>query len=318
MVNDEIIIQFLFFCFFFKNRAVSFIGQFTERAKSPLEKLESKLRNINLEDFKSSEDLCLELQDLTRHYWAIIMRKHCLYLQRDARLQKLLTTSLEVFIMHFLHEKIYCLLSGALEREDLFLSEKLGEMIDADVTPDQLGADESLAIALPAAVVELATLDAREGPLEKFLCLRSTLDLIVAEVKAALAEVETEIEENADSAAPSPPKTPCSDDLVPLLVYVIVKSRPRRLVSDLHYVKNFLWSVSPQDGLSYSLETFEAAVSALFHIRVNELPDRSNKVKTVLPIGELFEVIARSEEDVTPLDRQIQRLATMLEKCTQD
>lgn len=306
----------------FYYRAVKFFDQLTEEARIPLDKLDSNLNKIDLDQFNSSEELSSTLQDLTRHYWAIIMRKHSLDIQRDARFQKLLSTSLEVFIMHCLHEKIYSLLSGALEQEDLYVSNKLAEMVDAGVTPDQLGADESLAISLPAAIVELATLDAREGPLEKLLCLKSALDLILAEVKAALADVQTKTEEDCgndeENATVSYLRTTSRDDLIPLLLYVIVRSRPRRLVTDLHYVKNFLWSVSPQDGLSESLSTFEAAVSTLFHIQLVDLPDRSRKVKNELPIDELLDVMSSSEESSTPLDRQIHQLATMLEKCTQD
>ncbi|XP_012265046.2 ankyrin repeat domain-containing protein 27-like [Athalia rosae] len=302
--------------------AVSFLHEFSDQAKPHLEHLELTLSQVDLENFSSSKDLSSMLQDLTRHYWAIIMRKHKMYLQRDARFQKLLSTSLEVFIMHFLHEKIYSLLSRALEREDLYVCEKIAHLIDLGVTPDQLGADESLAISLPAAVVELATLDAREGPLEKLLCLRSTLDLIIAQIKAAFAEVQTKTEKDKcgdDSNSISTPAQPLSTDcIVSLLLYVIIKSRPSKLVTDLHYIQHFLWSISPQDGLSDSLVTFEAAVTALFRIQVLDLPHKSNKVKTELPIGELFEVMSRPEESVTPLDRQIHQLATMLEKCTQD
>lgn len=301
--------------------AMNFFNQFSAQAKVPLEKLTSNLKKINLEQFESSEELSSTLKDLTRRYWAVIMRKHTLHLQRDARFQKLLSTALEVFVMHCLHENIYSLLSGALEQEDLYVNNKLVQLVDAGVTPDQLGADESLAISLPAAVVELATLDAREGPLEKFLCLRSTLDLIIAEVKAAIAEVRTKTEDDCgdcEKTVPSSSQPSSTGDLIPLLLYVIVRSRPRRLVTDLHYVHNFLWSVSPQDGMSHSLATFEAAVEALFRIKLFDLPHRSSKVKTELPIGELLDVISRSEESFTPLDTQIHQLATMLEKCTQD
>ncbi|XP_046624255.1 ankyrin repeat domain-containing protein 27-like [Neodiprion virginianus] len=297
--------------------ARGFLDQLSDQANTQFDKLKSTLKQIDLDDFNSSEELSSMLQDLTRRYWAIIMRKQSLCLQRDARFQKLLSTSLEVFIMHFMYDKIYYLLSRALLQEDMYLNKKLSQFFDAGITPDQLGADESLAISLPAAIVELATLDAREGPLEKSLCLRSTLDLIVAEVKAAIAEVQTKTE-NDEITVSSFVYTQSTDELIPLLIYVIVKSRPKRLVTDLHYIKNFLWSASPRDGLSDSLCTFEAAVGILFHLEVHDLPGRSRKVKTELPIGELFDVIARSDQDFTPLDRQIHQLATMLEKCTQN
>ncbi|XP_015592889.1 uncharacterized protein LOC107266676 isoform X2 [Cephus cinctus] len=301
--------------------AVEFLNAPIEEKRCSLEELRMDLRQIQLSNFESAEELSSHLQELTRRYWASTMRKQSLDLQRDARYQKLLSTSLEVFMMHHLHDEIYSVLSDALEQDDVYVKTKIDQLIYMGVTPDQLGASVSMAISLPAAIVELATLDAREGPLEKLLCLKSTLELIVAEIKGALADIETKNdEESADtkSSIESLKYTPSTDDLIPLVMYVIVKARPMRIVTDLHYINNFLWSISPHDGLSYSLITFKTAISALFEINSQSLPSRSYKVKTELPIGELFDVITGTDKDITPLDRQIHQLATMLEKSTQN
>lgn len=180
---------------------------------------------------------------------------------------------------------------------------------------------EALSISLPSAIVELATLDARQGPLEKLSCLKTTLDLLVAEIKGALADVETRIESFDDNDminARRSIKAVCTDDLIPILVYVIVKSRPRRLITDLHYIQNFLWSVSPYDGLSYAMVTFKAAICMLQEINAARLPRRCSKVRIELPINEVLDVVSKTDIDVTPLDRQVRELAVMLEECTSE
>ncbi|XP_012288173.1 uncharacterized protein LOC105703942 isoform X2 [Orussus abietinus] len=302
--------------------ALTFLIETLRQDKSFFEECKSDLQYLDIDHTMTAKDMSKMFQELACHYWANIMHKQSLDLQRDARYQKLLSTSLEIFIMHHLHDRVYPILSEALDQDDLYMKKKIDQLMDLRITPDQLGVQESFAICLPAAIVELATLDAREEPLQKLLCLRNTLDLIVAEVKGALADVKTKTDDNCENICsnyqPSSSKSLSSDDLIPLLAYVIVKARPTRLMTDLHYVKNLLWSVSPHDGQSYSLVMFKAAISLLQDVNIHALPERSSKVKLELPIGELLEVVNRPETSLTPLDTQIHQLATMLEKCTHD
>ncbi|XP_015113410.1 ankyrin repeat domain-containing protein 27 isoform X1 [Diachasma alloeum] len=299
--------------------AFDFLHEISSQGRLSLVDLKSEVENLDLNDFHSAEDLRNVLQEWIRRHWARTMRLFTLDIQRDARFQKLLSTSLEIFIMHYLHDRIYQLLTNALDEDDQRIKRKIDQLIDVGVTPDQLGVKEALSISLPSAIVEMATLDARQGPLEKLSCLKTTLDLIVAEIKGALADVETRIESHEENdliGARRSIKVIPTDDLIPLLIYVIVKSRPRRLITDLHYIQNFLWSVSPYDGLSYAMVTFKAAICTLQDINVSRLPRRSSKVRNELPINEVLDVVTKTESDVTPIDRQVRELAVMLEECT--
>ncbi|KAK0183445.1 hypothetical protein PV327_001487 [Microctonus hyperodae] len=301
--------------------ALNFLQEIATLERCSLIELAANIKTIDPNNYESSNDLGDALQEWIRRNWAQIMRKFNLDIQRDGRFQKLLSTSLEIFIMHELHDKIYSLLNNALDEDDLNLKKKIDELIGLRVTPDQLGVKEALAISLPCAIVELATLDARHDPLEKFTCLKSTLDLIIAEIKGALADVETKIEsyeENDLIEMRNTIKIIPTDDLIPLLIYVIVKSRPRRLITDLHYIQNFLWSVSPYDGLSYTIVTYKTAITALQKIAVDNLPSRSHKVKNDLSINEILDFVKLPESTATPIDRQVHELAMMLKECTKN
>lgn len=313
--------MYLIFRNFIDNRAVAFLHELSTQDRCSIAELKIDLQNINLDNFESADELRAAIQELVRRHWARTMRRHSLDVQRDVRFQKLLSASLEIYIMHNLHNSIYSLLSNALDQDDLDIKRKIDQLIDVGVTADQLGAKEALAISLPSAIVELATLDAREGPQEKLLCLKATLDLMIAEIKGALAAVETRMDSHDENDMIGARKSILvvpTDDLIPLLVYVIVKSRPRRLITDLHYIQNFLWSLSPHDGLSYTIVTFKAAICALQDINVKRLPQRSCKVKNDLPISEVLDVLVRSENETTPLDQQVRDLAVMLEECTRN
>ncbi|KAK0080853.1 hypothetical protein PV325_013229 [Microctonus aethiopoides] len=305
----------------YKDSALNFLQEIATLEQCSLTELAANVKQINTDDYESASDLGDALQEWIRRNWAHIMRKFNLDMQRDGRFQKLLSTSLEIFIMHELHDKIYSLLNNALDEDDLSLNKKIDELIRVGVTPDQLGVKEAFAISLPCAIVELATLDARHDPLEKLICLKSTLDLIIAEIKGALADVETKIESYEENDLIDMRNTiniiP-TDDLIPLLIYVIVKSRPKRLITDLHYIQNFLWSVSPYDGLSYTIVTYKTAIAALQKIEVNNLPSRSHKVKNDLSINEILDFVKIPESAATPIDRQVHELAMMLKECTKN
>ncbi|XP_043266860.1 ankyrin repeat domain-containing protein 27-like isoform X2 [Venturia canescens] len=299
--------------------AVNFLHELSSQEHCSLGDLRAELQSMDMDRYNSADELRGSIQDMVRRHWARTMRRHTLDVQRDVRFQKLLSVSLEIFIMHHLHDPIYSLLSNALDQDDLCIKKKIDQLIDIGVTADQLGAKESLAISLPSAIVELATLDAREGPQEKLSCLKTTLDLTIAEIKGALAAVETRMDFPHDNDMIGARKSILvvpTDDLIPLLIYVIVKSRPRRLITDLHYIQNFLWSVSPHDGLSYTIVTFKAAICALQEINVKRLPARSCKVKNELPISEALDVLNNSDNETTPLDQQVRQLADMLGECT--
>ncbi|XP_014204787.1 uncharacterized protein LOC106636793 [Copidosoma floridanum] len=295
--------------------ALEFLKELPEDKTCSLDDLVTEVEMIEINRSSSVDKLKQRLHKLYLDYWASTIRKQSLDVQRDARFQKLLSFSLEIFVMHLLHESLYSLLSFTFKEKDLALKNKICQLIKVGVTTDQLGVKKSLAIPLPAAIVELAAFASYRGPLEKLLCLKSTIDFIVAEIKGALADVEskTDLYNDEDKASPSSLDT---EDLILLLLFVIIKCRCERLYTDLYYLENFIWCVSPHDEYSYTIVTFKAALTLLNDINPSDLSVCSDKVKSELKTTDFSDTVKMNEVK-TPVDRQLQDLATTFEECAQ-
>ncbi|XP_058788924.1 ankyrin repeat domain-containing protein 27-like [Phymastichus coffea] len=296
-------------------QAVDFLKDLRNDKFDLLHNLESDIKKMEALKLTDVKDIQTILQKLIRDYWASTMRRQSLDIQRDARFQKLLSLSLEIFVMHQLHDSVYPVLISLLEPGDLLVKNKIDQLIDVSVSPDQLGVKESLVVSLPSAMVELAALDTREGPWEKLMCLKETLDFIVAEIKGAVADVKSRNESLNDNDADLETCVLETTDLISLLLYIIVKCRSQRLRTDLYYIENFIWSISPNDSFSYTIVTFKAALQLLENIDINDLPERNDKVKTELKMGDLLQIVEKDEPKI-PLDRQMYCLVKMLEECT--
>lgn len=126
-------------------------------------------------------------------------------------------------------------------------------------------------------MVELASLDSLNCPIDKLSCLRTTLDLILAELKGAIVDAHSVLSSEhrvsylytlvkcksnmqfifftviwcmffslaEDSQLP----TLMTDDLIPLLVTVIIQAKPLHMASNLYYMENFQWTLSPSDAI---------------------------------------------------------------------
>ncbi|KAN0061260.1 hypothetical protein ACQY0O_006106 [Thecaphora frezii] len=95
-------------------------------------------------------------------------------------------------------------------------------------------------------------------PPETVQALKATIDEIgLAVQRSHLASSRTSL-----STMEQPPLL-STDDLLPVLAYVIVKARPAKLVSCLHYAKAFRLLEPVPSDLSWALVTFEAVVEYL-------------------------------------------------------
>ncbi|XP_023721770.1 ankyrin repeat domain-containing protein 27 isoform X2 [Cryptotermes secundus] len=265
-----------------------------------------------------------KVHDTMSCYWMTLLKTHPLDRQRDAHFQNLLSISLENFIMSRLHDLVFQMVCNKHNEDDAQILGLVKELASAGVTADQLGAPEDFAIPLPAAVVELASLDSLNCPVDKLSCLRTTLDLILAELKGAIVDAHSVL--SKDSQMP----TLMTDDLIPLLVTVIIQAKPLHMASNLYYMENFQWTLSPSDATSFSLVTFKAAIQELLTLKPKELRPRSEKVRRELRLEDLMKVTVevgqrfersgerREEIPISPLDRQMERITAMIEASTQD
>uniref|UniRef100_A0A667YUW0 Ankyrin repeat domain 27 n=1 Tax=Myripristis murdjan TaxID=586833 RepID=A0A667YUW0_9TELE len=157
-----------------------------------------------------------------------------------------------------------------------------------------LGVKSEFSINLSRAKRELSQLNSHTSPLLKLLCLR----------RVALTATQPSRHTGSIEAV-------CADDLLSVILYLLVKTEIPNWMANLSYIRNFCFSHSSKDELSYCLSTFEAAVEYInlgklqhTHGGSGELNDRalfrermsllSQSVAT--PIHCLFEHIAGGNE----------------------
>ncbi|XP_072290640.1 ankyrin repeat domain-containing protein 27 isoform X2 [Eucyclogobius newberryi] len=181
-------------------------------------------------------------------------------LLRDSRLKllakqevqmTLLKQAVEIYVHHGIHDLIFNFV-GTLEasQDAAFnkIARSLGELQQKD-----LGVKPDFSINLSRAKRELSQLNQQMSPLLKLMCLRRVA-LIATQTTKRTVSIE------AVSA----------DDLLSVILYLLVKTEIPNWMANLRYIRNFCFSHSTKDELSYCLSTFEAAVE---YINLGKLQD---------------------------------------------
>lgn len=181
-------------------------------------------------------------------------------LLRDSRLKllakqevqmTLLKQAVEIYVHHGIHDLIFNFV-GTLEAgpDATFnkIARSLGELQQKD-----LGVKPDFSINLSRAKRELSQLNQQTSPLLKLMCLR----------RVALTATQT-TQRTVSIEAVS------ADDLLSVILYLLVKTEIPNWMANLSYIRNFCFSHSTKDELSYCLSTFEAAVE---YINLGKLQD---------------------------------------------
>ncbi|XP_023811300.1 ankyrin repeat domain-containing protein 27 isoform X2 [Oryzias latipes] len=220
-------------------------------------------------------------------------------LLRDSRLKllakqelqmTLLKQAVEIYVHHGIHDLIFNLV-GTLEAAQDAAFNKTSRSLQ-ELQQKELGVKPEFSMNLSRAKRELSQLNQQTAPLLKLLCLRRVV-LTATQTPTCTGSME------AVSA----------DDLLSVSLYLLVKTEIPNWMANLSYIRNFCFSSSSKDELSYYLSTFEAAVEyinlgklqasasgelrdkALFKERMSLLAQNS-----ATPIHLLFEHIANGNE----------------------
>ncbi|KAM7415280.1 hypothetical protein PAMA_019889 [Pampus argenteus] len=171
-------------------------------------------------------------------------------LLRDSRLKllakqelqmTLLKQAVEMYVHHGIHDLIFNFV-GTLEASQDAAFNKTTRSLQ-DLQQKELGVKPEFSINLSRAKRELSQLNQQTSPLLKLLCLR----------RVALTATQTPRRTVSIEAV-------CADDLLSVILYLLVKTEIPNWMANLSYVRNFCFSHSSKDELSYCLSTFEAAV----------------------------------------------------------
>ncbi|XP_078112564.1 ankyrin repeat domain-containing protein 27 isoform X1 [Sander vitreus] len=222
-------------------------------------------------------------------------------LLRDSRLKllakqelqmTLLKQAVEMYVHHGIHDLIFNFV-GTLEASQDAAFNKTSRSLQ-ELQQKELGVKPEFSINLSRAKRELSQLNQQTSPLLKLLCLR----------RVALTATQTPRGTVCIEAV-------CADDLLSVILYLLVKTEIPNWMANLSYIRNFCFSHSSKDELSYCLSTFEAAVEYInlgklqdTHTGSGQLNDKALfkermsllTQSTATPIHCLFEHIANGNE----------------------
>ncbi|XP_077592024.1 ankyrin repeat domain-containing protein 27 isoform X3 [Stigmatopora nigra] len=219
---------------------------------------------------------------------------------REARLKvlakqelqmSLLKQAVEVYVHNGIHPLIFNLV-GTLEASQDAAFNKITRSLH-ELEHKDFGVKAHFSFNLSRAKRELSQLNQQTSPLLKLLCLR----------KVALTATLT----SSSSSSSASIHTVSADDLLSVILYLLVKVEIPNWMANLSYMKNFCFSQSRKDELSYCLSTFEAAIEYIslgkLHHTLSGCGEGNNEVKMNLelasastPISLLFEHISKGNE----------------------
>ncbi|XP_044050541.1 ankyrin repeat domain-containing protein 27-like isoform X2 [Siniperca chuatsi] len=222
-------------------------------------------------------------------------------LLRDSRLKllakqdlqmTLLKQAVEMYVHHGIHDLIFNFV-GTLEASQDAAFNKTSRSLQ-ELQQKDLGVKPEFSINLSRAKRELSQLNQHTSPLLKLLCLRRVV-LTATQTPRRTVSIEAV----------------CADDLLSVVLYLLVKTEIPNWMANLSYIRNFCFSHSSKDELSYCLSTFEAAVEFInlgklqdTHHGSGELNDKALfkermsllSQSAATPIHCLFEHIANGNE----------------------
>ncbi|XP_046889460.1 ankyrin repeat domain-containing protein 27 [Hypomesus transpacificus] len=171
-------------------------------------------------------------------------------LLRDSRLKllakqelqmTLLKQAVEMYIHHGIHDLIFNFVGTLEASQDAAFNKTTRSLQDLQLK--DLGVKPEFSINIPRAKRALGDLNHCTSPLHKVLCLH----------KVALTIMQSPSRTVSMEAV-------CADDLLSVILYLLVKTEIPNWMANLSYIKNFRFSQSAKDDLSYCLTSFEAAV----------------------------------------------------------
>ncbi|XP_013886298.1 ankyrin repeat domain-containing protein 27, partial [Austrofundulus limnaeus] len=270
------------------------VVEFLGRPAQKLDKfIHSFCEAFNEQERKGLRHLIDSVNGLYTKCLQCLLRDSRLKLMAKQELQMtLLKQAVEIYVHHGIHDLIFNLV-GTLEASHDAAFNKTTRSLQ-DLQQKELGVKPEFCINLSRAKRELSQLNQQKSPLLKLLCLRRVV-LTATQTTRRTVNIE------AVSA----------DDLLSVVLYLLVKTEIPNWIANLNYIRNFCFSHSSKDELSYCLSTFEAAVEFINMGKLQEVHSVSGELNdttlfkkrmsllnqnTETPIHCLFEHIANGNE----------------------
>nr|XP_040018208.1 ankyrin repeat domain-containing protein 27 [Gasterosteus aculeatus aculeatus] len=218
-------------------------------------------------------------------------------LLRDSRLKllakqevqmSLLKQAVEMYVHHGIHDLIFNFV-GTLEANQDAAFNKTNRSLQ-ELQQNELGVKPEFSLNLSRAKRELSKLNQQTSPLLKLLCLR----------RVALTATQTPRGTVSIEAV-------CADDLLSVILYLLVKTEIPNWMANLSYIRNFCFSLSSKDELSYCLSTFEAALEYISLGKLQDTRSGSGELNDKALFKERMSLLCQSA--ATPIHRLFEHIA---------
>uniref|UniRef100_A0A4W3J2K8 Ankyrin repeat domain 27 n=1 Tax=Callorhinchus milii TaxID=7868 RepID=A0A4W3J2K8_CALMI len=237
-----------------------YIGAF----RSSFRELEMKSLRHHIVSTNLSLKLQLNISDKTNLIFAMIIVEFQKIVAKQEMQMALLKQAVEVLVVTH----------GVYLQDAAFNKTTRGLQ---DLQLKDLGIKSEFSINIPRAKRELSQLNRCTSPQQKLICLQNV-------VHAIMQSPSQRVNLHSMSA----------DDLLPVLLYLLVKTEIPNWMANLSYVKNFRFCSAVKDELGYCLTSFEAAVEYIHQGNLKFGQQRMNLLSqlSTAPIDFLFEHIA--------------------------
>ncbi|XP_051546305.1 ankyrin repeat domain-containing protein 27-like isoform X3 [Myxocyprinus asiaticus] len=203
-----------------------------------------------------------------------------LFLKEEIQMT-LLKQAVEMYIHHGIYDLLFSFVGTLESSRDASFNKRTRSL--EDLQQKDLGVKSEFSINIPRAKRELSQLNVCTSPQQKLLCLRKVIYTIMQSPRNRNTAVNIE--------------AITADDLLPVILYLLIKTEIPNWMANLSYIKNFRFCNSSEVDLSYYLASFEAAVE---HFRQTDF--------TQSPLGSPDRVSFRQKMDLlsqnaaTPID----------------
>ncbi|KAJ3197910.1 hypothetical protein HDU82_001346, partial [Entophlyctis luteolus] len=157
----------------------------------------------------------------------------------------------EAYVMENTYELTYFLISKEFRKQDIEISNAVSQMQSLDFS--QLGVSNNFGKSVMSAVKLFRMLPSLRTPSEKIKCL---MDCIHSLKSKSVSSHQKPLPSS------SPEMVLSSDELVPLMVLIVIRSNIQNLSSSLNYMQNFSFEQDVVGGeFGFALSTLEAVIA---------------------------------------------------------
>lgn len=176
-------------------------------------------------------------------------------------------SALETILINSAYAEIYGLVQSECRQDDSKINKHVQNAIAVNVRPADLGLEHPALIrSLNKARLELIKLAAQKTPLEKIRHVKNCLKIL------------------SSSGSEEELRPVSTDDLLPAIILILVKSGLRDLATQFHFLSDLRFSsAGPQDEDAFVVATFEAALEHVKSGRLETDSSRYTELKITSP-----------------------------------